>query len=67
MANNHPTLPQHLRAAELKRRIKLLVTAARSCGMEVGGVKLTPEGEITLLDKTEIPDSNKINNQWLGN
>lgn len=59
-------LPRHLRSCEIKRRLKAMLRAADTMGFEVGGVRLTAEGEITLLDKTTQPRDSKAEAEWLG-
>lgn len=59
-------IPTHLRAPELKRRVGILMKAALESGFEVGGVRLTPAGEIILLDKSSIPSESDTETKWLG-
>lgn len=59
-------IPRHLRAPELKRRVGILMKAALEAGFEVGGVRLTPSGEITLLDKSTVPSESDTESKWLG-
>jgi len=59
-------IPQHLRASELRRRLSILMKVASESGLEIGGVRLTPAGEITLLDKSTSPSESDEEAEWLG-
>lgn len=39
---------------------------ASESGLEIGGVRLTPAGEITLLDKSTSPSESDEEAEWLG-
>ena len=50
-------LPQasKLSTPEIKRRVRILTAMAREAGMDVVGIRMSPEGEITVLDKVALP------------
>lgn len=58
--------PEHLRAPEIKRRVGILMKAATAHGFEIGGVRLDPSGEITLLDKSTQVSESDADEKWLG-
>ncbi len=58
-------IPTHLRAPEIKRRLAILLKAASDNGFEVGGVRLDPTGEITLLDKPSQSRDSDSETKWL--
>ena len=59
-------IPPHLRSPEIKRRLRALLKAVEGVGWKVGGVRLTPNGEITILDKSMLPANDNIEAEWLG-
>ena len=59
-------LPNHMRASEIKRRLSAMLKAANKMGFEVGGVRMSADGEITLLDKTALPRDSDTETKWLG-
>ncbi|MEL6473088.1 MAG: hypothetical protein AAFQ21_03330 [Pseudomonadota bacterium] len=63
-----PAVPAHLRTAEIKRRLTAMLKAAEGVGWEVGGIHMTPAGEITILDKTaaSLDHRTKEVEKWLG-
>ncbi len=61
-----PLTPDHLRSCEIKRRLTAMLKAAEIVGWEVGGIRLTPAGDITILDKSALPANDNIEAEWLG-
>lgn len=51
---NAPRLPR-LSSAEIKRRVKLLAESAHEQGMDIGAIRMSASGEISVLDKSAIP------------
>lgn len=61
----HP-IPTHLRTCEIKRRVAAMMKAATEIGFEIGSVRMTPQGEITLLDKHQSISDSDPEAKWLG-
>lgn len=59
-------IPPHMRKCEIKRRLTAMVETARVLGLEIGGVRMTANGEITLLDKSGSPSESDSDEKWLG-
>lgn len=55
-----------MRKCEIKRRLTAMVETARVLGLEIGGVRMTANGEITLLDKSGSPSESDQEAKWLG-
>lgn len=67
MSSTSQSPPSHLKSPEIRRRLTMLVRTARELGVEIGGIRLAPDGEITLLDKSQPPANNDVETRWLGN
>ena len=60
------TLPNHMRTSEIKRRLSAMLKAAKKMGFEVGGVRMSADGEITLMDKNAKLRDSDMETKWLG-
>lgn len=50
-------LPQSFKlpTPEIKRRVRILTEMAHEAGLQVVGIRMSVDGEITVLDKSAIP------------
>lgn len=47
--------PPRLSSAEIKRRVKLLAETAKAQGMNVGAIRLSATGDISVVDASAVP------------
>ncbi|MDJ0922080.1 MAG: hypothetical protein QNI84_13215 [Henriciella sp.] len=52
-------LPDHMKAPELKRLGDIAAGLLKKHGGEVGGVEITPDGTVRVLDKDALPSQPK--------
>jgi len=57
MTSRAVPLPQSakLTTPEIKRRVRALTECAREAGLDVAGIRMSPDGEITVVDKSALP------------
>lgn len=52
------------RAYARKAEIARAIEAAQACGIDVGGVELSPNGAIRLIDRSAIPQPQNDFDRW---
>lgn len=52
------------RAYARKAEIARAVEALKSCGMDIAGVRLSPDGHIELLEERAIPKAQNDFDRW---